>query len=123
MKRCATRSWIRLPRTCAPARRVAATDDGAAQTQATGTGRRSLNLNRLSEAVDELITIARDGGVRAEIYHLKAAGQSNWPKMDRVLAKVCSAAVNRIEAYRIELEVNSRVGDSLFVTVHNPTSN
>ncbi len=47
--------------------------------------------NRLLEAVDELMTIAREGGVRAEIYHLKAAGQSNWPKMDRVLAKVDSA--------------------------------
>jgi N-acyl-D-amino-acid deacylase len=47
--------------------------------------------NRLLEAVDELLTIAREGGVRAEIYHLKAAGQSNWPKMDRVLAKIDSA--------------------------------
>jgi N-acyl-D-amino-acid deacylase len=47
--------------------------------------------NRLLEAVDELMTIAREGGVRAEIYHLKAAGQSNWPKMDRVLAKIDSA--------------------------------
>ena len=47
--------------------------------------------NRLLEAVDELITIAREAGVRAEIYHLKAAGQSNWPKMDRVLTKVDSA--------------------------------
>ena len=47
--------------------------------------------NRLEEAVDELITIARQGGVRAEIYHLKAAGEANWPKMDRVLAKVEAA--------------------------------
>src|SRR5215211_5159325 len=47
--------------------------------------------NRLLEAVDELMTIAREGGVRAEIYHLKAAGRSNWPKMDRVLAKIDSA--------------------------------
>jgi N-acyl-D-amino-acid deacylase len=47
--------------------------------------------NRLEEAVDELITIAREGGVRAEIYHLKAAGETNWPKMDRVLAKVEAA--------------------------------
>lgn len=47
--------------------------------------------NRLLEGVDELLTISREGGVRAEIYHLKAAGQSNWPKMDRVLAKVDSA--------------------------------
>ena len=47
--------------------------------------------NRLLEAIDELMTIAREGGVRAEIYHLKAAGQSNWPKIDRALAKIDSA--------------------------------
>src|SRR5215212_159367 len=34
--------------------------------------------NRLSEAVDELIAIAREAGVSAEIYHLKAAGEANW---------------------------------------------
>lgn len=44
--------------------------------------------NRLEEAVDELIAIAREAGVPAEIYHLKAAGQQNWHKMDRVIAKV-----------------------------------
>ena len=44
--------------------------------------------NRLEEAVDELITIAREAGVPAEIYHLKAAGQKNWPKMRNVLAKI-----------------------------------
>ncbi len=47
--------------------------------------------NRFEEAVSELLTIARDGGVRAEIYHLKAAGQPNWPKMDRVIARIDSA--------------------------------
>jgi N-acyl-D-amino-acid deacylase len=47
--------------------------------------------NRLLDAVDELMTIAREAGVRAEIYHLKAAGQSNWSKMDRVIAKIESA--------------------------------
>jgi N-acyl-D-amino-acid deacylase len=46
---------------------------------------------RLLEGVDELIAIARDAGVRAEIYHLKAAGQANWPKMDQVIAKIDSA--------------------------------
>ncbi|MEA2165963.1 MAG: N-acyl-D-amino-acid deacylase [Thermoanaerobaculia bacterium] len=44
--------------------------------------------NRLVEAVDELITIAREAHVPAEIYHLKAAGQSNWPKMDEVIRHV-----------------------------------
>ncbi len=44
--------------------------------------------NKLLEAVDELITITREAGIPAEIYHLKAAGKSNWPKMDAVIAKV-----------------------------------
>jgi N-acyl-D-amino-acid deacylase len=44
--------------------------------------------NRLLEAVDELITIAREAGLPAEIYHLKAAGGDNWGKMDEVIEKV-----------------------------------
>ena len=44
--------------------------------------------NRLEEAVDELIRISREANIPAEIYHLKAAGKENWPKMDKVLAKV-----------------------------------
>ena len=36
--------------------------------------------NRLVEAVEELIRISREAGIPAEIYHLKAAGQANWPK-------------------------------------------
>jgi len=47
--------------------------------------------NRLIEAVDELITIAREGHVPAEIYHLKAAGQANWPKMDELIRHVDAA--------------------------------
>jgi N-acyl-D-amino-acid deacylase len=47
--------------------------------------------NRLTEAVEELIRISREGGLPAEIYHLKAAGASNWPKMDKVIAMVNDA--------------------------------
>ena len=47
--------------------------------------------NRLLEAVDELITIAREGDVAGEIYHLKMAGQSNWDKFDSLVEKVESA--------------------------------
>ena len=47
--------------------------------------------NRLLEAVDELITIAREAGIPAEIYHLKAAGRENWGKLDAVIRKVDSA--------------------------------
>ena len=44
--------------------------------------------NKLEEAVDELIRISREAKIPAEIYHLKAAGKDNWPKMDSVLRKV-----------------------------------
>ncbi len=44
--------------------------------------------NRLIEAVEELLRIAREANIPAEIYHLKAAGKSNWPKMDQVVAMV-----------------------------------
>ena len=47
--------------------------------------------NRLLEAVDELIRISREAKIPAEIYHLKAAGQANWPKMDEVIAKIEAA--------------------------------
>jgi N-acyl-D-amino-acid deacylase len=47
--------------------------------------------NRLVEAVQELLRIARDANIPAEIYHLKAAGTRNWPKMDKVLAMIEAA--------------------------------
>ena len=44
--------------------------------------------NRLVEAVDEVIEIARRAKVPAEIYHLKQAGRSNWSKLDTVVGRV-----------------------------------
>src|SRR6185503_19613503 len=44
--------------------------------------------NRLVEAVDEFIEIARRAKVPAEIYHLKQAGRSNWSKLDTVVGRV-----------------------------------
>ena len=38
--------------------------------------------NRLLEAIDETLTIAREAKIRAEIYHLKESGESNWNKLD-----------------------------------------
>jgi N-acyl-D-amino-acid deacylase len=43
------------------------------------------------EALEELLTIQRETGIRAEIYHLKAAGIPNWPKMDEVIRRVEAA--------------------------------
>jgi dihydroorotase/N-acyl-D-amino-acid deacylase len=47
--------------------------------------------DRLLEAVDEALAIGRDGRVPVEIYHLKAAGVTNWPKARLVVAKLDSA--------------------------------
>jgi len=58
--------------------------------------------NRLVEAVQELIRISREAGLPAEIYHLKAAGQANWPKMDRVIEMVEAA---RKEGLRITADM------------------
>jgi N-acyl-D-amino-acid deacylase len=46
---------------------------------------------RFLEAVDETIDIARRSGAPAEIYHLKAAGRENWPKMDGALERIEAA--------------------------------
>jgi N-acyl-D-amino-acid deacylase len=58
--------------------------------------------NRLLEAVDELIAIARAAHVPAEIYHLKAAGRTNWGKMDSVIARVERA---RAEGLRVTADM------------------
>ena len=47
--------------------------------------------NRLLEAINELIQIAREGDVAAEIYHLKMAGTQNWHKFDEAVARVEAA--------------------------------
>ena len=44
--------------------------------------------NKFYEAVEELITIAKEANIHAEIYHLKAAGKDNWGKMDSVIRRV-----------------------------------
>jgi N-acyl-D-amino-acid deacylase len=44
--------------------------------------------DRLLESLDELIRIAREAHVHGEVYHFKAAGERNWPKMGAAIAKI-----------------------------------
>jgi N-acyl-D-amino-acid deacylase len=44
--------------------------------------------NRLLEALDELIRISRAAEIPAEVYHIKAAGQQNWSKIDNLLSRI-----------------------------------
>jgi dihydroorotase/N-acyl-D-amino-acid deacylase len=47
--------------------------------------------DKFLEGIDEAIGVGRGAGVPVEIYHLKAAGVRNWPKMDIAIAKIDSA--------------------------------
>jgi N-acyl-D-amino-acid deacylase len=47
--------------------------------------------DRLLEAIDEALRIGREAGVPVEIYHLKASGTANWPKMALAISKLDSA--------------------------------
>ena len=53
--------------------------------------------DRLLEGIDETLTIAREAHIRAEIYHLKVSGQSNWPKLGQVIATIEAARKNGLE--------------------------
>ncbi len=47
--------------------------------------------DRFLEALDELLLIAKEAKVPAQVYHLKAAGQKNWPKMQQAIDKIEAA--------------------------------
>ena len=51
----------------------------------------------LLESVDELLQIAREADVPAEIYHLKAAGERNWEKLDVLIRKVEAARADGLQ--------------------------
>jgi len=47
--------------------------------------------NRLLEAADELIRIATEASIPAEIHHLKVAGRPNWHKLEALIQRVETA--------------------------------
>ena len=47
--------------------------------------------NQLFQGLDEVIRISREAGIPAEVYHIKAAGQKNWPKEDELLERIEAA--------------------------------
>jgi N-acyl-D-amino-acid deacylase len=54
------------------------------------------------EALEELLTIAREAQIRAEIYHFKSAGVANWPLFDQAVARIERA---RAEGLHITADV------------------
>ncbi|MBM3739079.1 MAG: D-aminoacylase [Acidobacteria bacterium] len=47
--------------------------------------------SQLLEAIEEAIDIGKQSGVPVHIYHLKAAGQENWPLMQKAVDRIAAA--------------------------------
>jgi N-acyl-D-aspartate/D-glutamate deacylase len=75
--------------------------------------------NKLFEAVDELMTIAGEANIHAEIYHLKAAGKDNWWKMDSLIKKVEQA---RKEGLNITADMYTYFASATGLTAAFPPS-
>ena len=73
--------------------------------------------NQLLEALEELITISKEAGIRAEVYHLKAAGESNWPKMDQAIERIERA---RSEGQDITADMYTYVAGATGLDAHMP---
>lgn len=52
---------------------------------------------RLLDAFEEFVSIIRAAGIRGEIYHLKAMGESNWAKMDELIQRVQAYQAQGVE--------------------------
>ena len=73
---------------------------------------------QLLESADEVLTIARAAGIRAEIYHLKAAGKENFPKMDCLIARINSA---RSEGLAITADIYPYIASATGLDAAMPT--
>lgn len=73
---------------------------------------------KLLQAIDELVTISRDSGAPAEIYHYKQAGKDNWGKIDAAIARVNAARASgqRITADMYTYPASSTGFDAAFPT-------
>ena len=75
--------------------------------------------NKLNEAVEELITIAKEANIPAEIYHLKAAGKDNWSKMDGIIKRIEKA---RAEGLHITADMYTYLAGATGLTAGFPPS-
>ncbi len=75
--------------------------------------------NRLLEAVNELIRIAKEANIHAEIYHLKAGGRANWNKMDSVIKRVEQA---RTDGLNITADMYTYIAGATGLTASFPPS-
>ena len=55
--------------------------------------------NRILEAIDEVLDLARKTGIQVQVSHLKTSGESNWGKIDTVLQKLNDARAEGIRLF------------------------
>ena len=53
--------------------------------------------DRLPQALEETIAIGRTTGQHVEAYHLKAAGERNWPKMAQAIERIDAARADGVD--------------------------
>ena len=73
---------------------------------------------KLLEAIDELVTISRESGAPAEIYHYKQAGKANWGKIDAAVARVNAA---RASGLRVTADMSTYAASSTGFDAAFPT--
>jgi N-acyl-D-amino-acid deacylase len=82
---------IYSPATYADTEELIALAEVAAEYNGIYTSHMRNEADSLLEAFDEFLTVARQARIRAEVYHLKASGRANWPKLDELLARIEAA--------------------------------
>ena len=75
--------------------------------------------NKLFEAVDELITIAKEANIPAEIYHVKESGKDNWWKLDSLVKLIDKA---RSEGLQITADMYTYHASATGLTASFPPS-
>ena len=66
--------------------------------------------DQLIEAIDEALTIGKQAGTPVHIFHLKAAGRANWPKMELALARIKAA---RADGQQVTADIYPYVNNGL----------
>ena len=66
--------------------------------------------DQLLEAIDEALKIGRSAGVAVHIFHLKAAGRDNWPKMEQAIAKIEAA---RADGQQVAADIYPYINNGL----------
>ena len=66
--------------------------------------------DKLMEAIDEALRIGKAAGTPVHIFHLKAAGQANWNKMDMAISKIKAA---RADGQEVGVDIYPYINNGL----------